>query len=243
MINRISFQRLDYPSPALEPFAEDFAEFLLANPIYFTDFCEFLRFSTGWRKINYRERLDSWKRLKIGRANLKNSNTQKFVEFVDRFFYSCQNDSDIEKMRGLVPEKLLEKIFYMRYSSRTHKQDHGCSVSIDGEEVRYICPDPYDIGDDSDKDRRTVDIGTWDGIEGEFAEIKVSPDSFHTKEIKYLRVLANKLKINTINHKIYLIALKERQLTQERLARLTEYIEGEFDLIGRDEIFNLQQVI
>ncbi len=243
MINRISFQRLDYPLPALEPFAEEFADFLLVTPTYFIDFCEFLRFSTGWKKANYRERFDSWKRLKIGRTNLKNLNTQKFVEFVDRFFSTCQNDRDIEKMRGLVPEKLLEKIFQIRYSSKIHKQDHGCSVLIDGEEVKYICPNPYDIGDDSDKNRRTVDIGAWDGINGEFAEIKVSPDSFHTKEIKYLRLLADKLKVNDINHKVYLIALKERQLTQERLAQLTEYIDGEFDLIGRDEILTLRQVI
>ncbi len=237
-MNRISFQREDYIYPNLEPSADEIAQFILSNQIFFEDFCEFLRYSGSWKKQNCREKLISLRSLKY-RKKSRDPRVIEYFRLIEQFFYVCNNDNDIKKMRGLVPEKLLEKIFTNRYLAKKNVQECGCSVSIEGNLVRYICPNPFKNDIDSDDNKLTVDVGIWDGQIGEFTEIKVSPDAFHTKDIKYLRLLAHELTSKEIQYKVYLVALQKKDLTQERLVSLSAYREGEFELIGREEVFEL----
>lgn len=239
----ITFQKCDIIVPHLDPLANEIADFLILNTHKFEVFCEFLRYSTGWQKNNYQSKLSTWKKLRFGRKSSPASDEKKFISFIDKFFQVCKNDDDIKKMRGLVPEKLMERIFNLRDQAKKRDFETGCIVAVDGTNIIYICSAPYNNGDDSDGTKKTVDIGIWDGLLGEFSEIKVSPDSFHTKDIKYLRFLAENLQSNNIDYKIYLIALKEKELTKKRLSLLTSYIEGEFMLIGRDDILGLRQVV
>ena len=245
MLDCIRFRKLDFPKPDLEPTAVQIAEFILTHPGHFEEFCEWLRFSTSWRKHNYQTPLAYWKKLKIGRAKKLAADTQLFLALVDKFFSVCRHDEDIKAMRGLVAENLLYKVFIKRYEGQICKLDTGCSVIVDGLEVIYVCPAPLydDVNHDADINKKTVDIGSWDGVYGEFGEIKVSPDSFQTKDIKYLRLLAQTLFDKALSHKVYLIALQNKELTQHRLRALSCFMEDEFTFIGREDILGLQRFV
>lgn len=241
-LTRITFERKDGVYPRLESAAEKIAEFLYAYKSRIQEFCDLMRISSNWSKSNYKNELAKWASMTKGRRK-KNvaPDTEQLVVSAYLFFDTCQDNQEIRKMRGLVPEKLVEKIFLLRYQGKTRNQGFGALVTLDKEDIKYICEAPYDKGpEDSDKNRQTVDAGAWDGKKGEFIEVKFNPEAFHTKDIRYLRLLASELKNKELNHSIYLIAMDDKNLTEQRLKHLDLWESGEFILVGREEIFELQ---
>ncbi|SFM39182.1 hypothetical protein [Pelosinus propionicus] len=243
MIDRINFEPSDYRYDHLEPTAEEIANFLIKFQSKFSTFCEFLRLSAKWEKASYRNELNKWQAAIKGRRKPVAFDTQLFSDLIEAFFGVCLNDNDIKKMRGLVPEKLLNKIFQDRHNGKEIKDGYGCIVAIDGRRIEYICASPFNDREDSDLNRKTVDVGTWDGNKAEFLEVKVSPMGFHTKDIKYLNLLAQEMKKVELGYDVYLVALDDKELTRSRLNCLSDYVENSFSLIGREEIFSLREAI
>lgn len=97
---------------------------------------------------------------------------------------------------------------------------------------------------DSDGRRRTVDAGFWDGFVSEFAEVKLQPRAFQTKDVKYLKLLADELNSNNVPYTIFLVALGDKDLISKKLQRLDliNKVSEEFILIGKDELFQLEIV-
>lgn len=235
---RVQFLPSDHPCPHLEPTAKRIADFLFTYKSQFKDFCEFMRISSTWTLHNYKEKLQRWSNGKVPNRKKAAPDTLKLIELTREFFEVCQNEDDRKKMRGLVPEKLFEKVFGLRHICKKGVFGYGVMVVVDGKEVKYIPSSPYVKVDDSDVYRQTVDAGFWDGETGEFAEVKFSPEAFHTKDIKYLQVLTNELQVNELNHAIFLVCFDQKELIRFKLQRLGLWEKSEpFFLIGRDELF------
>lgn len=116
-------------------------------------------------------------------------------------------------------------------------------VLINGKPVLYRPRNPFETKENSDGNRQTVDAGFWDGSIGEFAEIKLQPNAFRTKDINYLKLLASELKRNDILYSIFLVALGNKDLIEKKLQRLNlidEELVDKFILIGKDQFFQLQ---
>jgi hypothetical protein len=50
--------------------------------------------------------------------------------------------------------------------------------------------------------------------------VKFRSDAYHTKDIMYLRLLATRLNTSQINHRIFLICLDDKDLTEKKLKAL-----------------------
>lgn len=241
-MNSITFSPSDYSYPNLEPLADDIANFLYKHKSKIADFCELMRISGNWDKSNYKNQLLRWESSKVGRRR-KNAaaDTLQLIDYCHSFFDICTNKQEIDKMRGLVPEKLVEKIFSLRYKDKSYEDmGFGVVVNINNQPIEYHCRSPYSNQEDSDGYRQSVDAGVWDGSIGEFAEVKFRPQAFHTKDIKYLQLLASSLSSKGINYQIFLICFDDKNLTEEKLKTLNLWSAGEFILIGREEVFDLQ---
>ena len=235
---RVQFLPSDYSYPHLEPTAEKIADFLFTYRSQFRDFCDFMRISSTWTLNNYKDKLQRWSNAKAPNRKKAAPDTLQLIDLTHEFFSVCQNEDDRKKMRGLVPEKLFEKVFCLRHSGKKGVFGYGVIVVIDGKPVKYVPSFPYETKDDSDVYRQTVDAGFWDGEAGEFAEVKFSPEAFHTKDIKYLRLLVDQLKNAGLNHSVFLVCFDQKELIRFKLQRLGLWEKGEpFYLIGRDELF------
>lgn len=246
-INRIRFIHSDKRYPHLDQIAEELAEFLINYQSKLDKYRELMRISTKWTVSNssYKNELSMWVRRLKGR-NPKNAayDTLKLADLAFKFFSSCSNDYEVKKLRGLVPEKIMEKIFIERYKNKKiYNYGFGKIVVIDNVPVYYQCANPFETERDSDGSRQTVDVGFWDGEKGEFAEIKFDPEAFHTKDVNYLRLLSSELQSKKIDNLIYLISMGNKYLTMKKLEELNLWNPSEFELIGHDEIFSLQEVI
>lgn len=235
---RIQFCHSDYPYPNLEPTAKKIAEFLFTYRSQFRPFCEFMRISSTWTLDNYKTKLQKWSQAIAPNRKKAAPDTLQLINLTHEFFSVCQNEEDRKKMRGLVPEKLFEKVFSLRHSGKKGVFGYGVMVVVDGKPVKYIPSFSYKKEDDSDVYRQTVDAGFWDGKVGEFAEVKFSPEAFHTKDIKYLQLLANELNTAGLNYSILLVSFDNKELIRFKLQRLGLWKkEDSFYLIGRDELF------
>lgn len=240
-LEKISFEESDYEHPHLEDAAEEIAFFLFESSSYILDkFTDFMRTSSTQPLKNYKPFVQKWFASIIKNRKKEAPDKLRLEGLCYRFFEVCRNDRDIKKLRGLVPEKLFEKVFEERHSGKKCKKGYGVKVLVNGKSIIYRPSDPYENGDDSDKNRQTVDAGFWDGGIGEFVEIKLQPEAFQTKDINYLRVLAEELKGNNISYTIFLIALGNKELIRKKLIRLGligENDSNEFKMIGKDELF------
>lgn len=240
MFDCVDFVRLDEVDGYLENAADKAAEFFMTYKNMLPIYCTLMRTNVNWQKTDYANHYNKWKSSVLGKNSKKAAPDKKqLVEVVLNLYDTCKNNKDIKKIRGLVPEKILEKIFEIRYKDNKYKICTGAQVIIKGNPVEYICSKPCDNGyEDSDKNKKTVDVGTWDGILGEFSEVKFSPEGFHTKDIRYLNILEQCLKVQAIRNNIYLIALDEKELIQSKLERLNLW-DNKFILIGKNEVFKL----
>lgn len=241
-MDRIKFKNSDFPTPHLEPTAEKIADFLYNHRSKLSDFSNFMRVSGTWTLRNYRQYLQTWSAGIRGKRKSAAPDTLQLISLVEEFFSVCQTEDDRKKMRGLVPEKLFAKVFQERHYGKRGIYGYGVMIEIDGDNVKYECKEPYETADDSDRNRQSVDAAFWDGKMGEFAEVKVNPEAFHTKDINYLRILQSRLKEANLDYSIFLIAFDSKDLIERKLNRLNLWKSGEeFYLIGRDDLFNLSK--
>lgn len=237
-LKRVTFIPLDYYYPKLDKFAITVANFLINNKSQFSKFCEFMRISSTWDISNYMNKFQKWASKVRGRKKHIPSDTQQLIDIALDIYRICDNRSEIQKLRGLIPEKLMQKIFLKRYLSKKINHGYGAMVNIDGKNVLYRCTSQYDNGIDKDTDKSTIDVGIWDGLKGEFAEVKLSPQVIYTRDIKYLRILSGECNNSGINHEIYLVALdQDREFIQYQLEGLNLWDKNEFTLIGSNDIF------
>lgn len=238
-LDRIVFEESDYKYPRLEPLAEEIADFLIKFRSKFKDFCEFMRISSTWTLTNYNPRLERWASTYVGPKKRAAADSIKLAELTSNIFDVCKTQDDINKIRGLIPEKIFERVFDDRHSNKECNIDYGVKVKVDGELVIYSTSEIYETPEDSNKTRVTVDAGFWDGEEGEFIEIKFNPEAFHTKDINYLRELSKKLTSKNLEYCIYLVSFGDKSLTKYKLESLGLWeLDNEFVLLGRDEIFS-----
>ncbi|OZQ62778.1 hypothetical protein CA600_21175 [Paenibacillus sp. VTT E-133280] len=239
-INRINFFYSDRPYPTLEPVAGQIADFLYRYQGQLPNFIDFMRISSSWRKNDYKNKLQSWASRKRGRKRVAATDIEMLINSAENFFNVCETDEEIKKIRGLIPEKLVEKVLNNRYMGKACKMGFGKGVEIDGEEIKYICLAAYRGEEDSDENRQSVDAGVWDGNRGEFIEVKFSPGAFHSKDINYLRLLKEKLDDAELLHTVYLISLGDKNLTRKKLESIDKWNDSEFVIIGSDELFQLE---
>lgn len=242
-LEKIDFFTSDTYYKHLDLIACEIANFLFQHRSQLFLFKELMRLSAKWTKADYKKLLEQWIASKKGRKKTFASDTLGLFEYSNKFFSVCKNDNEILKMRGLVPEKIVEKIFNERYSGKICRMGYGKGVEIEGKRIVYTCASPYSKDGDSDRNRQSVDAGVWDGNKGEFVEVKFNPEAFHTKDINYLRLLILELKESQCDHIIYLISMGNKKLTEERLISLNILENSEFRLIGGEELFELKSVV
>lgn len=231
---RVTFSTSDRKYPHLEPTANKFALFLLNNKSMLDDYNKFLKISPTWGKNTYKEEIDKWFGRSYRRSKAKDH--LDFKELIIEFFDKCNDDEEIKKMRGLVPEKLIETIFAHKYFGTSVMMRVGAKVYVDGVLVRYYI--------NQDEKKSTVDIGTWDNERAQFVEIKCSPRTFRSKDVEYLRKLAARMQQSALRYETYLVSLYEREFLQSYLEEECLWDHADhFLLIGKNEIFNLHEII
>jgi hypothetical protein len=243
MTREIEFEKSDYEYPKLETFADEFASFLYKRSSYiFGVFVDFMRTSGTVTLAKHKRFIQTFFVHFKKRGKNTAPDILQLEELCNNFFSICNSDDEVRKMRGLIPEKLFEKIFEQRHKGKACTIGYGVKVLINGEAVIYNPPEKYKHKEDSDGYRQTVDAGFWDGYNGEFAEIKLQPHAFQTKDINYLSFLAEMLKASDIAYSIFLVTLGNKELIQKKLERLGLINEGtqDFVLIGRGELFQLE---
>lgn len=234
----ISFSDSDYPSPSLEPAAEEIATFLYENTTMMKYFTELMR-TAGNKKLNqYNQHLQRYFSVVLPKS--KAADRKYFEKLMYKFLKVCSNDKELAKMRGLVPEKYFEIIFEKRHTGKKCVIGYGKKVVLDGTGIVYVPETPFENKDDSDQRRQTVDAGYWDGEQGEFVEIKLNPEAFRTKDINYLKLLSGKLDEYYLDYLVYLVALGNKDLIIKRLIRLKLWSSVEstynFKLVGIEEL-------
>ncbi|GAA0431833.1 hypothetical protein GCM10008983_05540 [Lentibacillus halophilus] len=245
-LDKVTFEKSDYESPQLESLANEIASFLYhASPYILDRFVDFMRTSSGITFDNYKGFIQKWFAPLIKGGKKAPPDIKRLKELCYYFFDICSTDDEIRKMRGLVPEKLFEIIFEKRNEGKDCNIGYGAKVLVNNKTVIYKPSTPFETKEDSDQRRQTVDAGSWDGQEGEFAEVKLQPNAFHTKDIRYLRLLAKKLDDSNICYCVFLITLNDKGLIWHRLNRLGLFSgedSTEFLLIGKDELFQLETI-
>lgn len=238
---QISFIDSDFKYPHLEVVATEIADFLLKYKSKLDDYSALMRVSAKWTIDNYKSQLQIWSSGYVGNKKKAAPDTIKLAELAEKQFDACNTNKEIWKMRGLVPEKFFERIFDRRHQGKRCKLGYGVKVEVKGDQVIYICHSPYEREGDSDKTRQTVDAGYWDGDDGEFVEVKFSPEAFHTKDINYLKLLTSTLRNHKINYTVLLVCFGHKGLTEKKLQRLELWNNDvkEFLLVGKDEIYSL----
>lgn len=240
MLSLVDFRTLDVINDYLVTEAEKLADFLVNNKSMLSIYCTLMRTNVRWKRDNFMNHYNKWKSVMLGKSKNPAADKKQLAALVLSLYRACKNNADISRVRGLVPEKILEKLFNKRHQDKTCKLYFGAQVIVQGVPVEYVCLEPYDNGfEDSDKSKKTVDVGFWDGSIGEFSEIKFSPEGFHTKDIKYLNTLASCLDNCSLCYRLYLIALDEKELIRSKLLRLNLW-DDKFTLIGKEEIYSLQ---
>ena len=230
MLNRISFDSLDFPPPpAVLSAANAVSDFMLKYPSRIQDLSEFLQrylksYIHDWGAIYER-----WKGLYLAVSSAQDY--KELTDVVKVMYKSCRNQDDVDTLRGKILERVAWKIFSKRYAAvRTKKFDQGCKVIVDGAEIRYQSPvSVYEH-------KVTVDIAFWDGVNGEYVELKLFPRSFEKKDYHYLYLLDSVMASKRLPKTIFIITLDNKNLTQSHIDSLGMSQKFDYKLAGRDEL-------
>ncbi|KEO81475.1 hypothetical protein [Tumebacillus flagellatus] len=233
MTSSISFIPLDRKYPHLEGYATDIACFLYRNRELVSRYYNLMKVSGRWTVSNGKQKVREW-----CERNFKRDRGQDIDEFralLIRFFDLCGSDEEVVKLRGLIPEKLVEFIFRHRFRNSSEVVlETGCEVLVNGNPVRYYLTEQ--------EKKRTVDVGVLERSDpiAEFVEIKCLPLSFQNKDIQYLRILSSVLKGTGIRFGIFLVSLSDADyiricLDSEKLWEETD----KFHLYGNDNLYEL----
>lgn len=246
LLDVICFEKTDIINEQIDESADDVAKFVYLNPTMFPYLSDVLLFSFKWPLGTLSSSMEKWgtgARLKCR----KNKEINKFIEKMQHAFRLCKNEEEKNALRGLIPEKLLFEIIYRKYQKNCDEKNEafiietGCIVKIYGVKVIYYCckSDEFENENNSDKTKVSVDLGVCNELYGEYAEAKVSPKGFHTKDIKYLRKLASELMRHKLNYKIYLVTTGDKDIIIEKLKDKELWNPGEFVLIGSENFYSL----
>lgn len=206
----ITFVPSDYKYPSLESLASDIAEIVHSRRGTIVDLNEMLS-RTGEISV-FKTFFPKWKVIYLGRTPA--SDRVQFVDILEKIPCVCMNKQCLwEKLRGIIAEKIYEKHF-----TEIHQKsnvDFGVIVAINSNKVIYSAPKT----DDGDGPRRTVDAGCWDGSYGEFVEVKLRPDRYERKDLKYLELLEQELDKESIDHKICLVSFEDIYMLEKYLTK------------------------
>lgn len=227
----ISFLPSDHRYPFLEHLAIDIADIIHSRRgtiVYLNEFLSRTGTLTGFKDFFPR-----WKVEYLGRKPAPDK--VQFVTLLEQIPTVCNNiQANWEKLRGIIAEKIFEKHFSQKHPGAT--VGYGVIVAINSTRVLYS---PSVITDD-DKPRRTVDAGSWNDCYGEFVEVKIRPDRFQRKDIKYLELLEQKLNEKSIDHKIFLVSFEDTFMLRKFLLK-KELIDKscEFELISHEDFLSV----
>lgn len=231
-ISRVTFKTLDRKHPHLEQTAMNIAIFLMNHRSLIHDYHQFMKVSTSWQKETFRRELDVWFAHKYKRVRAQDHHD--FKKLLYEYGEVCSNQVEIEKMRGLVPERLSELVFQDLCAPDIISA--GAEVAIDGRPVRYSI--------NSDEKKRTVDVGWKSAASTHFAEVKCSPRTFRQKDICYLRLLHEKMKEAELAYQTYLVSLDEKDYLRLSLEELQLWDSGDqFILWGKAELMSQRSQI
>lgn len=208
-VNNVTFSDSDTTKKALVILAVEISDNVRKSRGRVIDLNRFLSKSGKWIFGEHKEKLQQWKAFILGRNPRKAAaDLLAFVQLIESIFSTCSSQKDWEKMRGLIPEKLFEPHFSLINHGKS--VGFGVNVIINGKKVHYEPGNPTES-------RQTVDAGAWDGLFGEFIEIKFQPRAFKQKDIGYLKLLEKKLDDDEISHKIKLLTFDDVSTTKNLL--------------------------
>jgi len=230
MDKKVTLKRTDKSIESLEKPADCVAEFLYYNYCYIDKFNDLMRISKYWDRTQRVCKLKEWE-TSIKKQRNKKDNDENFINLMKEIFQKCRNDDYFKKIRGLIPEKLVERLFAIR-SSEAIQLSFGCCVTINGEKIEY-----YKLNEQ----KTTVDVGAIYKTFGEFAEVKLTPLSLHEKDTAYLKLLIEALKNNGIKHKVFIITLDDKKLAE---AKVENSIGKNYDIcvVGKNELLDLSKI-
>lgn len=223
----ITFEASDYPNPKLEAFAEEISLAVRKYRDRIKILNTLLR-QSGDSLQKYRLHFNRWK----APLNKRKSppDLLEFATLLDTFDTVCTDDTEWNKLRGLIAEKIFEPYFEEKHAAAIEK-GYGVKVLINNVAVKYR---PQVITE-TDSPRQSVDAGAWDGEYGEFVEIKFSPNAFREKDLNYLKLLETRLLDNSIEHTIFLATFNDIEFTKSVL-EADNLIDdsSKFEIIGID---------
>lgn len=246
----ICFRDEDVRNQNFEIVAERISDFVNIKVEYLKPIVALLKICVGWTPNLYDEKLKKWIET-YGPSHPSIDFSDEFIVLLKDFFSVCMTMKDLRKMRGLIPEKIISKIFEYRHANKPTVINFGCSICIYGKYVRYICVKNKRIrehcatsnvicGNGGCKgSKMTVDVATWNLNNGEFVEIKLSPRSFHYIDGAYLCQLQDELLKYDISHAIYVITFESKDVTEERIKEYFIKTKKPY-IIGINEIFSLK---
>ncbi len=215
----INFKRLDYGNIKFHSVAEKMAKFVYEHQEYFYNLAYVIRTSKSWTLRNCQKELRKYTNpLKPAMTMFRRDEKldQDYVDILKCSYGLCRNDADIHILRGILAEYVFSNACKVKKPNGNWKLETGCAVEIDGQKVEYR----NDVVTDS---KKTVDLGGWNFSEqkGIFAEVKVSPDVFCSKDSGFLQNLKNILvRYKFICYKIYVFSLEQKNLMREKIESL-----------------------
>lgn len=111
-------------------------------------------------------------------------NINSFLKEISDAYKKLRTNVEINDFRGKLFEVIMKEKYSPIYCKRHSIMECGCKVIIDKTEIIY-----EDIYNNSDYNKKTVDIAGYNSKNAEFYEIKVGPKNFKYNIIMYLNKL------------------------------------------------------
>lgn len=211
---RVNFKKLDYDNNKFRTLAEKMSKFVYGHQEYFYHLAYVIRNSKNWTLENYQVSLSEYVNplQPIKEPNRDEATDKEYSELLRGSYSLCRSNEDIHILRGI----LTEWVFFLACKNKSNRNwtlEFGCSVSIDNFEIEYV-------NVETGESKKTVDLGAWNFLKQSeiFAEVKVSPKVFKTKDGCYLQNLRNRLQhIDSVKYKIYIFSLKLKSFMETQM--------------------------
>lgn len=150
-------------------------------------------------------------------------------------------DKRLGRYRGLLLEALIDTLVRDRFQGNGKQYETGCEMRINGSLILA------QYGDGNSRHKRTLDIVGWDKRMqyGEFYECKINPRRFENPNYRFFMEIEKAMSAESGTR--YILALASADATRNLRAQ-KEWLEKEdptchmdFELIGRESIFNISQ--
>lgn len=184
----VKFEKKDFLKNEMRYFdkkARRLAHIIYKNPKLIDTLADFLLNFVN--KINFEKRYKKWKK-GLGDIDLLYGKkaTDEFLKLIYDSYKALElYQQHIDKFRGIVFEYIMELYYKDIYNKNGDNFGSGCKVTIDGDEIIYICKE------DDKKSRQTIDIAGYNKKDSKFYELKVGPEGFSSHVIQYLNILNN----------------------------------------------------